>query len=301
MKPFLFSLVTAASINALSAVDLPAKAIITNPAGASKQVFLTSTDKKTITYLDTPQDKSPDQFERKDVKSIFFFRPSSFQKGFDAIQNGKFDLAVTHFAKCKDEYKKLNSLKGNYSVISAFYEMESTRRSGNLEGFGQLLDEFRPETLTNENHIQQLEIYPFWNALQAKSWKKIDQLAKQWTTKKLSGSHKAQISYCHGLAYDGLGQKEEALFKLNEVIVFSQLKERELVINAAQKIIDIILSEPSVEEALKTVGTRKENKTTREYRKLIEAASVAKLWDNLSAVQGRSLPSKYKKLLKVEK
>ena len=62
---------------------------------------------------------------------------------------------------------------------------------------------------------------------------------------------------------------------------------------------EILFEDPAVKECLDKFGGKDEDKKSRAYFNLREAASVAKLWNGLTA-QSRKLPSKYEKLLKVD-
>ena len=275
-----------------------AKVVINMKDGSSKSSLLVRADKAKVFYIDNVNDTTESAISRDNIESIFFYRPSSFHKGLESYKLGKFNEAKAAFQTCKKEYQGLKILLGNYSVLASFYEMECARRSGDLESLDKLLDSFRPEALINENFINQLSIYPFWNAVKSRSWDKMLLLAKQWDKKKLPAYQRAQVSYCHALALQAKGEEEESLLKFNEVLALSNLKEVDLVENACEKIIDTILAKPGTMDVKKKLRTDKAKKNSTAYYQLLEAASVARLWNNLTN-QTRKLPSKYKDLLEI--
>lgn len=276
----------------------PAKSVITTADG-SKTVFIDNASDKGISYLQNPNSTKPEAVSRKDVKSIFFYRPSEFQNGLEAFNSSKFGVAKAAFAECKKKYSKLNKLPQNYSVRAAYYEMESVRREQNYAELGKLLNSFRPDSLVNENYLTQLQIYPYWEAYDMKAWKRILQMYGAWDKKKLPGYQKAQISYCYGMALMETGNKPDALLEFNKTIALSEYKELELVLKAGGRIMDIMLEDKALLDCLATHKTAKADMSSRAYLRLLEAHSIAKFWDESTAAS--SLPVKYKKLLQVKK
>lgn len=270
-----------------------------NIEGRPKTLFLDSANASVIKYFDTANDTSASDLPRAKVKSIFFYRPSSFEKAYSLYQSGEITQAQLSFAECKDEFKSLMALPQNYGTRAAFYEMECARRKGDLEGLESLLKSFKPEALVNENYIAQLEIYSFWTALLKEEWDKILEYSQKWKEKEIAGYQRAQILFCEGKAYAAKGNADEALNSYAAALVFSQYKETSLIINAANESIKLLLAQDGVAEAKDLIGSRKQNKGSKAYRYLKEASALAKFW-NAQPKKTKVFPSKYKFLLDEE-
>lgn len=293
------SIILLATLTTLGFSQELSKAVINKKDGNSKQILLKRADKTALYYVDNARDTTETAFPLTDIESIFFYRPSSYNKAIDLYNQGEFDLAKVEFTKCKEEYSSLKNLDGNYAMLSAFYEMECARRKGDLETLNTLLDAFRPDAIVNENVLTQLSIYPFWEAARNESWDRLILIAEQWDKKKIPGSQRAQVAYCHALALEGKGDIENALLKFNEVIALSELKEVEVIENACDKIIALILADEENKERFDLIGEKDAETKSRSYYQLREASSIAKLWDGMTS-QTRPLNPKYASLLKLK-
>ena len=297
-KTIIFTLLGALTLS-VSAETTNARAVVTDRDGKSREIYVITASEKAILYLANARSTSQETMLRRSVDSIFFYRPSSYQKALEAYNSGKFSVAAAGFKACKEEYIKTKLLPQNYSSRAAFYELECARRQGKYDELATLLDEFRPDSLVNENYITQLEIYPFWEAVGKKQWKRIKQISPSWDKKKLPGFQRAQVAYCVGLALKEMGELDEALMRFNEALALSELKEIELVQNSAEMAIEVILADEAVQACEKSQSTSKPDQGSRAYLNLLEAVAIAKFWDGCES--GRPLPTKYKKLLKYER
>ena len=274
-----------------------ARVYIVKKNGKAKRAYLSKVSKKAITYIDNPKDTSGSEVLKEEVQTIFFYQPKSFAKALALFNNYRFQDAYDLFTDCKMKYKPYDALDGNYSTIAGFYELECVRRLGDLARLDQLLNDFRPAPLLDENHLTQLAIYPFWHAVHTASWERLLTLAPQWENKKLPGTQRAQIAFCHALALEALGEREGALLKFHEALAVSDLKEQNLISKACAKIIFLITEQKEVLEYLKLpLDTR--SQSSRLYHEVLAASSVAKLWSQLSH-SGSSFPSEYQPLLKI--
>ena len=297
-KSILLSTFLTSIVLPLSAETL-ARAIVIS-GGRSDEVLLTKASKTQLFYKNRARDTADRTIDRNLVSNVYFFRTESYQRAFEAYAKGEFKIAKELFKGCKEEFATFDSIPGDYSSLSAYYEMECARRLGDLEASMTLFKSFRPEKLINESQRSQLEIYSIWENVSAESWDKVLTLARLLEKKKLPGYQQAQISYCQGLAYQGKGEKDQAIAKYNEGIALSEFREPELIENASEKIIDILLQNEKVGELLKKAGKiKEENKFDQAYQDLKQASALALVWDSLTN-QTRDLPSKYKKLLKVK-
>lgn len=274
------------------AVAEPAKTLV-NIDDKELDIYITAATPKGIAYRDNPIAKLDRAVDRKKVRGLYFYRPTEFQNGIEAYNDGKFSVAKAAFSECKTKFAKIDKLPQNYSISAAFYEMECARRMRELGTLAKLQKAFRPDTVVNENYLNQLQIYPFWELYHKASWDKLTQMYDKWKQKKLPGYQKAQLAYCYGSALKELGKKEEAVLQLTTAIALSEYKEPELIADAADKIIEILLADPQVEEALKA---KEQDESSKGYQKLLEAASVARTWESLKNV--RTIPQKYKRITK---
>lgn len=293
------SIILLAALTTLGFSQELSKAVINKKDGNSKQILLKRANKTALYYVDNVRDTTETAFPLTDIESIFFYRPSSFNKAIDLYNQDDFDLAKVEFTKCKEEFSSLKNIDGNYSKLSSYYEMECARRKGDLETLNTLLDAFRPDAIVNENALTQLSIYPFWEAVRNESWDRLILIADQWNKKKIPGSQRAQVAYCHALALEGKGDTDNALLKFNEAIALSELKEVEVIENACDKIISLILADEANKERFDLIGEKDAETKSRAYYQLREASSVAKLWDGMTA-QTRPLNPKYASLLKLK-
>ena len=191
------------------------------------------------------------------------------------------------FKKCKSEQEIYESFAGNYSTLSGYYEIESSRRMGDYEGMDQLLNHFKSENLDNENHLTQLEIYPFWTALLRQSWRRIFLLGDSWREKNIPPNQRAQILYCEALAIKSTRGSQETMHILRQVIVESRYSEPELIENAFEMALEILWDE--IQPINKSADSEKSVD-------LLEACSMAKVWND-SVKKSRELPEKYRVLL----
>ncbi len=283
----------------LSSHAEPARAVITMVGDGSKEVYINAASDKGLAYLETPSSTSPVQIARSKVDSIFFYRPSTFHNGLEAYNDGKFSVAAAAFEECKKTYDKIKKLPQNYGTLAAFYELECARRERRFDDLDKLLNAFRPDALVNENQLAQLQIYPFWQAYAKKDWKRLNKMITQWGDKKLPGYQRAQVAFCYGMALKETGEVQAAKDQFNKVLVLSEYKEMELVIDAGEQLIELTLSDQKIQDCLASQGKSDADTTSFAYLKLLEAASIARFWDTCES--GKAFPSKYKKLLSIKR
>lgn len=264
----------------------PAKAIVFSD-GSPKELYIIDSNAKGIIFVSNPNSVKKEVMAKGAVKEIFFYTPTVFKQGLDAMRKGKFNEAASLFQQVKVEYTKVTDLDGNYGTLGAFYEIECARRSFDLKKMAQLADAFNGKSLQNKYHSTQVTLYPIWKDLQKKRWGKVIEQVTGFKTKDLTSSLSAQLSYLAGVAHLSNKQEEEAMLKLNEVLGLSNNREPELTVAAAKEVIDVILAKEPVQEALKMVGKKDENKASPARAELQKAAIIANYIDSLSVFDAK--------------
>ena len=167
--------------------------------------------------------------------------PDLFKEGMRLYRNRTYKEAQGKFTACREAYKTVDDLPGNYSTLAGFYEIECSRRTGDFEGMVRLMDDFRPGALEREEHKNQLEVLTVWTGVRTKSWRKIlmdtpEMLAQdKWT-----GTQLAQIYYCRGLALEGMNEPIKALTAFNGTITADYTASQELTKKATLNCLRII-------------------------------------------------------------
>lgn len=282
---------------ALHAAD--AYAILVKEDEAEK-VYIDAASATNIQYKTRPESIDFLRVARGALVSVFFYEPPLFKEAIHLYKNRDYPAAQAKFAECREAYKKIDDLPGNYSTLAGFYEIQCARKLGDLEGMAQLMDNFRPGALVREEHKNQMEVLTLWDAVRTKSWRRIigdtpDMLAQnKWT-----GTQRAQIYYCLGLAYEGSEEPILALNAFNGAFTADYLASEELATKAALNCLRIIKGHEEVQLAMKLFGTEDEDKNTTGYLLLQEGVALCKLWDKALGA-GKALPPELKALSKFE-
>jgi hypothetical protein len=101
------------------------------------------------------------------------------------------------------------------------------------------------------------------------------------------------------LALEGLGKPSAALNAYNIAITADSGASEEITRLATLNVLRIHKADPGVQLAIKLWGTPDQNKNAQGYVRLLEAASVAKLYQMMLG-SGAPLPAEYKALLKYQ-
>lgn len=305
MKHSTFSSLFAVSVAALACVapaaaQQPAQfqtpALLIEEGGAFQKVWLLAATKDAIRYRET--EVSTDFVDSKigDFQAIYLFDPREYTVAMDLYQARKYKEAQERFAAIKERFKSIQGLENNHSTLSAFYEMECMRRLGDLEGLAAALQKFVKTPLTRESQLRQVELYVMWDAVRTKSWDRVEIIAREYEKTRLPGDLRAQVGYCHGLALEGLERPMDALFAFQTAMTADAGASEEIARLSALRVLSIFKADPEVQNAIKLWGTPDENKNSKGYSNLLEAAAVAGLFE-LSLGGGAPLPSEFKTLL----
>lgn len=274
-------------------------AVITKNGEASR-IFIETSNEKTIRYRETEK-----TVNRNDVStiglSIFFFMPEDFSEAMELYENRNYAEAQKGFAKAREANKKTSDLKGNYSTLAGFYEIECARKLGLYEEMEKLFSRFNPGPLTLETQKTQIEAYPLYNAVRTEDWPRLEILCSEWDERKVPGSVRAQIEYCRGLALEGIGNRpEDALIAFNKAMVADYAASEILVKKSALACFRIYDTHEDVILARKLHGTPDENPNSFGALLLGEAAALVELWDSALG-RGEALPAEYKAFAKFKK
>ncbi|GHC42929.1 hypothetical protein [Roseibacillus persicicus] len=294
MKNIIFFLACAAS---LSGQDL-APALI-GQDGNSDKVWIEAASEKTIRYRENPKSLNRIDVPVRNV-SVMFFTPAEFADALELYENRDYEKAQPAFKKAREKYKFVEDVPGNFSTLSGFYEIECARKLGKYEEIETLMSKFKPAPLLLETQKTQIEVYPLYNAVRTEDWARLNILCEEWADRKVPGSIRAQLEYCHGLALDGLGRLEDALIAFNKAFVADYTASEVLTKKAALACFSVYEKHPEVELARKLHGTPDENPNSTGALLLGEAAALVEMWQTALG-RGDKLPDEYKAFLKYKK
>ncbi|MBT8037634.1 MAG: hypothetical protein KJO21_08830 [Verrucomicrobiae bacterium] len=285
------------------AVEAPARLLYKK--GSHDDVLVISYKEGFVTYRLSKRALNQVRVGPSKLSAVYFYEPKIFTEAMDLYRGRKYAEAKEKFAECETAYKPVDTAPDNYGTLAGFYKLECNRRMGDLDALSSELEKFIKKGLTRETHLQQLEIYAFWEALRLKDWERLDLLAQAWVKRKVTGSQRAQIAYCHGLALEHIAKKDpsrmtDALNTYNQVITADFTTSHELVTNAFHHILGIYNDYPGVALAIRTWETEDENRNSTGYQYLIEANAMVKLYKQAGFERTRSLDSAYQKFFKYD-
>lgn len=287
-----------------SAADAPARIYFND--GSHDDVLIVSYKKGFATYKLNERDLNRTRKGPAAIQSIYFYEVPIFAEAMALYQGRKYEEAKVKFLECEEAFKAVDTAPNNYGTLAGFYAMECSRRLFKLDDLSTAMEKFRKGGLTRENHLQQLEVNAFWEAVRLKDWSRLDRLAKEWRTRKVTGSQRAQISYCHGLAYEELAKKNpklitNALNAYNMTLSADFTASIELVVAAASNALRIYSADPEVKLAIKLWGSEDENQNSAGYQRLMEANALVKLYNQAGFNSFKALSAEAKLFLKYNK
>ncbi len=237
---------------------------------------------------------------RLSTAKVYFLEPPEFTEAMELFKSRNYAEAKDKFEACAKIYKKVDEIKGNYSTLSTFYQMECLRKLEELAQLSPLIEGLNFELLARTEHHTQVKIYSvFWEAVRTKSWSRLDAIASdpEWRNLKVSGGLRAQMSYCHGLALEGIDKPIQALTAYNHAFVSDFAASEEITRKAALNCLRIIDNDDSVKLAKKLYNTEDHNPDSTGAFLIKEGIALIKLWDKTLG-NGATLPANYKGLLK---
>ena len=257
--------------------------------------FMVSADKRNILWKETEDSTLRRQLSLAST-TVYFVEPAEFTEAMELFKSRNYADARTKFAACAANYSKITEVKGNFSTLAKFYEMECARKLEDLDGLIALYEKFDPEPLLHEYHKLQVQIDGiFWDAVRTKSWARLDSIAMddEWYKTKLPGNLRAQIAYCHGLALEGLDQPMKALNAYNGAFVADFGASEEITKKAALNCLRILLDHKETKLAMSLFGTEDYSDDSAGAFLIKEGNALVKLWDKTLGA-GEKLPDKFK-------
>ena len=279
------------------AKPVSAEALLIEEEGNFAPIWIISATKTQIRYLESAVDTDFTDMLISKAKAIYLMEPKEYTKAVDLFQSRKYAEAKPQFAALKERYKFMQAMPGNFSVLSAFYEMECMRKLGDLEGLAAAGQKFIKDPLQRDYQLKQIDAYVMWDAVRTKSWQRVDLIAKEMAAVRLPNFIRAQVGYCHGLALEALKKPTAALNAYNTALTADSGASEEITRQAALNILRIHKADPGVQLAIKLWGTVDDNKSASGRFRLLEASAVAHIYEKFLS-EGTPLPSEYKSLLK---
>lgn len=299
MKPFLLASlipVLAASAYAQEAFAIKAAFVPTDKNVRNFVGAVVAANANQIEYRNPINAEGTTVSAIRDFDAIIFMEPAEYTAAMDLFESGKFEDAKVQFAKYKDQTKAVANLPGNYHVLSAYHELECLRYMGDLKGLSEALATFPKAQLTREHQLRQLELYVLWDAVRTEGWDRVLVVAGEREKQKMPDYQFVQVLYCKGLALQKLNRPEEAAIAYNMVMTADAASSETLVSKAALSMLDIYLKNAAVQEAITNWGTDMEKKGSVGYNKLLEAGTLARMYQQYFT-HIKEMPIEYKKFM----
>jgi len=278
----LFSLVCLLAMAPMGfAADAPVRLMLKDKSNLD--VLITQYGQGSVTYKKSVKDLTRVKLLTSKLDSIYFYEPLVFKQAMELYQGRKYAEAKVKFTECEAAFKSVETAPNNYATLAGFYVLECSRRQFDLKALSDEQKKFSKKALTRETQLQQLEVNAFWEAVRLKEWDRLDRLAQGWHKRKVPGTLRAQISYCHGLALAELAKKDPtkrvpALNAFNMALTADFTASSEIVIKAANHALQLYSEDEEVKLAMKRWGTPKQKKGSVPYQRLREANALAKLY-----------------------
>ena len=281
-------------ISFLAQAQEDALSVIVLKNGKEERVWITAVSEKNIEYKINEVAVNRKRVAIADTESIYFYEPKSFSDAMDLFQSYDYTGAQTLFKEVRESYKNLENLPGNYSTSAGYYEIECTRRKGDIPGMTALLKDYLSGALLRKDHKTQMELYPMWQAITKKEWPRLNNMTSglleeegKWTKNQL-----AQIYYGKGLSLEGAGETTQALNALNAAMTADVSASAEVPKLALLACLRVLKADEGVQQARKLFGTSDEKSSSNGHRLLLEGVALCKLWKS-SMGSGRPLPEEF--------
>jgi hypothetical protein len=220
--------------------------------------------------------------------AVFECQPVEYTKALELFKGRRYAEALSKFTTVKSRYQPLKELIDGHATMAAYYELECLRKMGNLEGLAKALQTFPKGKLSRENQRRQLALYALWDAVRTENWARLQKLAEEHATVRYSGSLRAQIAYCHGLALEGLKRPQESILQYHIALTADGGGSEDITRLAGLRLLGIYHRDPEVQAALRSPAANSASK-------LEEARAVA-AWFEASLGAGMALPAEFEEL-----
>ena len=266
--------------------------------GKYEKVFLLGATDKSIFYVSSIKAVDTNSKRRSAVASVYIMEPKEYSEAMSLFEDRKYSEAYTKFGEVMERYKKFQPIKGNHYTLAGFYQLECLRKQLKTAELVKAVSDYRTENLVRPDLLKQVEVYKFWEALNTKSWARLDRLASEWRNKRVPISQRAQISYCHAAALEALDRKTDALNMYAQAMTADYSKSEEIVRESAHAALRVYQSIPELSTAMKLWKSEDEDIYSSGYRLLAEANALARLYKKAGMGAGVALPAKYAEFLK---
>ena len=276
------------------------EAILIDSPTEFKRVWIADAKKTQMTLYETERGVDSVTMRISKPAAIWLIEPPAYTEAIELYQGRKYEEARSKFAQVRETYKRLQEIPNNHSSLAAFYEMECLRKLGKLEEIKKVQDDFLPvdrESLTRPHHVRQIELYALWDAVRTKDWARLELLCKGKLKERMPGYQRAQVGYCLGLALEGQKRPIEAINAYNIGMTADTGASEVLTEGSAINALRLYTEDESVKQAISLFGTPDEDDQSSGHLRLLEAASLASLYE-LTLGNGKALPADYKELLK---
>lgn len=289
--PLLALLMTSAS------AQQAAEAFLTDSAGDSERVWITSATRDKIFYQKQEKAEEETAAAISGTSSIYLLEPVAMSEAMALFHARQYTTAKARFATIKADYRKLGSLPDNPSTQTAYHEMECLRRTGDLDALAKALAGFDKSPLTRRDQLRQVELYALWDAVRLKDWPRLQELATSRMKERLPGGQRVQAAWSLGLAHESQGRQREAIDAYQIALTADGGSSEDLARDAALRVMRLHQKDPEVKAAMKQWGTPAANLQSVGHRRLTEAAALADLFE-LTLGNGTPLPAPQQELLK---
>jgi hypothetical protein len=299
MKTFLpfaaLPFLAASALHAQQAAQ--AESFLIYDGGDIERVWITAASATAIRYKETVQAVDTKDAKIADIQSIYILEPPALTEAVELFQARKYGEAKDKLAAVQASFKGLEELPDNPSTTAAFLILECLRKSADLEGLAKALESFDKSGLTREHQLRQLELYAMWDAVRAKDWPRLENIAKERIKERLPGYQRAQVGYCLALALDSQDKIIPAINAYNVAMTADTGASEDITRSAALNALRLYQKDPGVQTAIKLWGTKDENPNTTGHQMLVEAGALADLYE-MTLGGGSPLPAEVKDLLK---
>lgn len=295
MKHSLISAVTAVSLLATGSLSAQARleAILVPIEGRPLRVFIAQAGNDGFRYyLDTQTTVLNDYFI-KDARTVFFVEPPAMRVAMQQFRGRDYQAAAGSFAEVAKEYSVVKTLAGNPATRATFFEIECLRLLGDYAKMSEKMGSLNKSALSRENEIRQLELNLLWDAVGSKSWDRLGNLLKQYEKSNMPENQQAQLAYCKGVFHENQGEIKEAINAYSRAMVVDGGASEVETRMAALAILRILDQDPDVQKARELWGTDDEKPNSSGYARLLEAGSLARIYESLIG-SGVPLPDAYK-------
>lgn len=264
----------------------------------TRDVWLRAATPQAIYYVFNQGDADMEQVAMKDVASFFIFDPKDYLEALDLFEGRKYAQARQAFAAVKEKYKPFATVANNPSTMAGFYELECLRKLMDLDGLRVALQTYDKSSLNYKTALTQLDLYVMWDAVRAKTYQKVLELAAQYDDKRLPGDQRAQVAYCRGRALEGLSEPYGEVLQAYQTAIIADAGASEVITrDAALRSLEILHADEELKDAIKAYEASEGEDLIKGWTKVLEGAGLASMYQ-LQLGGGEPLPSKYRYLLK---